>query len=270
VTRVRVDPSWLALREPADAAARAGELIDELRRSLPADRPVVIHDLACGTGAMLRWLAPQLPGPQHWITHDVDADLLAVLDAGPGTFAADGTVVTLEVSRKDVTRLGSDELADAALITGSAVLDLLTADELLRFVHTCAAVQCPVLLTLTVTGAVRFEPAHPLDDAVTTAFNAHQRRTLGDRTLLGPEAAGMVTRMFTDLDREVVTRTSVWRLGAATPELAREWLLGWLAAACEQDPWLAREIDAYALQRLDEVAGGRLRVLVSHQDLLVR
>ena len=39
-------------------------------------RRCVIHDLGCGTGSMGRWLAPRLPGPQHWVLHDRDADLL--------------------------------------------------------------------------------------------------------------------------------------------------------------------------------------------------
>ena len=44
-----------------------------------------IHDLGCGTGSMGRWLAPRLPGPQHWVLHDRDADLLARAAAGmPG------------------------------------------------------------------------------------------------------------------------------------------------------------------------------------------
>ena len=44
-------------------------------------RSRVIHDLGCGTGAMGRWLAPLLPGPQHWVLHDRDADLLEVAAA---------------------------------------------------------------------------------------------------------------------------------------------------------------------------------------------
>ncbi|HZP16183.1 MAG TPA: hypothetical protein VFA96_10195, partial [Nocardioides sp.] len=71
----RVSRRWLALREPADAAARAADLVEHLARR--ASKPWVIHDLGCGTGAMGRWLAPLLPGPQHWVGHDRDADLLA-------------------------------------------------------------------------------------------------------------------------------------------------------------------------------------------------
>ena len=80
--RIRVSREWLALREAADAAARAKDLVERLTRQLPATGPRVIHDLGCGTGAMARWLAPVLPGPQHWILHDLDADLL---DVAPST-----------------------------------------------------------------------------------------------------------------------------------------------------------------------------------------
>jgi hypothetical protein len=266
----RVEPSWLALREPADAAARAGDLVDEVRRRLPPDRPLVIHDLGCGTGAMLRWLAPRLPGPQHWITHDLDGDLLAAVDAAPGMVAADGSAVTTQLRRGDVTRLTSGDLADAALITSSALLDLLTADELRRLVYSCAAARCPVLITLTVSGAVRLWPPDPLDEVVGAAFNAHQRRTVGTRTLLGPDATHAAGPLFEELGRDVVTRASPWRLGPAAPGLTYAWFAGWLAAACEQDPRLTAATTRYARRRLADAAAGRLRVLVQHRDLLVR
>ena len=69
-------PDWLALREPADAAARVPALVDRLRPHLP-DGPLTVRDLGCGTGSMGRWLAPLLAGPhQHWVLHDRDATLL--------------------------------------------------------------------------------------------------------------------------------------------------------------------------------------------------
>jgi hypothetical protein len=270
VTRVRVAPSWLALREQADHVARSSALAEDVRRGLLSDRPLVIHDLASGTGAMLRWLAPRLPGPQHWIAHDVDTDLLAVIEQAPHPLAADRAPVTIEVRPQDVTRLGSGALAEADVITSSALLDLLTADELERFVTTCAAPGCAVLITMSVTGAVRLRPRHRLDAAITRAFNAHQRRTTGGRTLLGPDAADAAVRMFAGLGREVVTRPSPWRLGADTSALSRAWLAGRVDAVREQEPGWSAALDDYAAQREADLASGRLRVVVGHCDLLVR
>src|SRR5881392_1031633 len=89
--RIRVSREWLALREPADAAARAPDLVEHLVRELPPTGRWVIHDLGCGTGAMGRWLAPLLPGPQHWVMHDQDADLLEVAVAELPGPAANGS-----------------------------------------------------------------------------------------------------------------------------------------------------------------------------------
>jgi hypothetical protein len=153
------------------------------------DRPPVVHDLGCGSGSMARWLAPRLPGPQHWVLHDWDAELLANVETDVRVTATDGAPVTLETRQRDITRLVRDELAGASLVTASAVLDLLTAEELGRLVRACVAAACPVLLTLTVVGRVDVVPADPLDGCFGDAFNAHQRRTAGGgRRLLGPAA----------------------------------------------------------------------------------
>ncbi len=65
VAAIPVSPAWLDLRERADVAARSRELVSHLRPHLPAGGHLVIHDLGCGSGAMGRWLAPLLPGPQR-------------------------------------------------------------------------------------------------------------------------------------------------------------------------------------------------------------
>jgi hypothetical protein len=269
MTHVRVAPSWLALREPADMASHADGLAAEVRSELPRDRPLIVHDLACGTGNMMRWLAPQLSGPQHWVVHDLDPDLLARV--GPsGLVAQDGSPVTFETRCGDVTRLRAGELAGADLITSSALLDLLSAAELEGLVHACASARCAVLVTTTVTGVVDLRPAHRFDAAIAVAFNAHQRRTAGDRPLLGPDAAGAATRAFADLGRVVVRHASPWTLDATVPDLTRAWLDGWLHAAREQEPWLGKDLADYAEQRRADLAAGRLYVRVQHCDLLVR
>jgi len=266
---IRVSTEWLDLRERADAASRSGELVDELRRHLPARGVLVIHDLACGTGAMGRWLAPLLPGPQHWVVHDRDADLLEVAAVDVPAPAADGSRVAVEARRADITRLDPDELAGATLVTASALLDILTEDELAGLAGLCAGVGCPVLLALSVTGRVRLAPADPLDARVAAAFGAHQRRVTRSGRLLGPDAVPAAVSELRRLGTDVIVRPSPWRLGPDQVDLAAEWLTGWVGAACEQEPGLAPEAAAYAERRLAEARAGELAVTVDHADLLV-
>jgi hypothetical protein len=266
---IRVSPEWLALREAADAAAHAGDLAEDLGRALPASGPRVIHDLGCGTGAMGRWLAPLLAGPQHWVLHDRDADLLALAAVDIPGPAADGAPVTVETKRTDLARIDASDLAGANLITASALLDLLTADELIRLAGLCAEAGCPILLTLSVIGSVELAPADPLDRRVAAAFDAHQRRETKRGALLGPDAVGFAVRAFRRLGAEVLVRPSLWRLGPADAALTTEWFTGWVAAAREQDVSLAGEWEPYARRRLAQARAGDLTATVGHADLLV-
>jgi hypothetical protein len=269
VEAIPVPPAWLALRERVDAAARSQDLVSHLGSCLPAGGRLVVHDLGCGTGSMGRWLAPLLRGQQHWVLHDCDPDLLALAEADPPGAAADGAGVTVETRLSDVTRPDERELAGAGLITASALLDLLTADELVRLGYACARPGCPVLLTLSVTGRVQWRPPDPLDSRVAASFNAHQRRETGRGRLLGPDAAEAAAGEFRRLGAEVIVRRSPWRLGAADVELATAWLEGWLEAACEQEPALAAEAGRYRSRRLRQAEAGCLDVAIGHADLLV-
>jgi ubiquinone/menaquinone biosynthesis C-methylase UbiE len=240
--------TWLALREPADAAARAADLVHRL----DVEPPLVIRDLGCGTGSLSRWLAPRLPGPQHWILMDTDPDLLASAAAGlPET-------VTVETVRGDVTALTGDDLAGTSLVTCSALLDLLTADEVDALAAVCAVHRTPAL---SVVGEVAFDPPDPLDATIAAAFNAHQRRTVGGRRLLGPESATTAEAAFRRHGATVEIRPSPWRL-ASDSALAGEWLKGWVSAAQDQSPDL--DPGYYVLRRLGDGAS----VTVGHADLL--
>jgi len=249
-----VSRQWLELREPADAAARSEELAERLCRHLEPG-PLFIHDLGGGSGAMGRWLAPRLPGPQHWVVHDRDVDLLELAVAG----APEG--VAVEARRSDITRLTGEDLAGASVVVASALLDLLAADELATVLRACAG--RPMLLALTVVGRVALAPADPLDERLAAAFNAHQRR---DR-LLGPDAVAAAVEALRGA--ECVVRPSPWRLDAAHAGLMAEWLGGWVAAACEQEPALVAEVGPYQHRRLVQAAAGELAVTVDHADLLV-
>ncbi|WTP26648.1 class I SAM-dependent methyltransferase [Streptomyces sp. NBC_00203] len=265
----RYAPQWLELRESADAAARAPELLDPLRIRL-ANRPgrggdLVIHDLGCGTGSMGRWLAPRLDGAQHWILHDRDPYLLHFATVGAPRAAADGSRITVTTQRGDIGRLTADALAGASLVTASALLDVLTGEEIDRLAAACAGAGVPALLTLSVVGRIELAPADPLDAEFGEAFNTHQRR--GE--LLGPDAITAACEAFGRYGATVRVHPSPWRLGPDEAALTEEWLRGWVGAACEQRPDLAARAESYLQARLTACAAGELRVVVHHSDVLV-
>jgi Methyltransferase domain len=265
---VRVSKEWLALREPADAAARALEFAEQLERRPPASGRWVIHDLGCGTGAMGRWLAPRLSGPQHWVVHDRDVDLLEVAAADHPRPSADGAEVTVEVRHSDITRLSPADLAGATLITASALIDILTEEELTGLLSVCVENGSPVLLTLSVVGHVDLTEPDPLDSHLAGAFNAHQRRTIARGRLLGPDAVALAVQELGRSGTDVLVRPSPWRLGAPEAGLAAEWIAGWVGAACEQDGDLTAGADGYLRRRLADAAAGALAVTVEHADVL--
>jgi hypothetical protein len=121
-----------------------------------------------------------------------------------------------------------------------------------------------------VTGRVDLAPADPSDEPFTAAFNEHQRRDSDIGRRLGPDALEAAVDRFTGLGREVEVRPSPWRLGPDSGALTRQWLAGWVGAACEQRTELEHLRPAYVERRLAELDEGRLTVTVHHQDLLVR
>ncbi|KOX34408.1 trans-aconitate methyltransferase [Saccharothrix sp. NRRL B-16348] len=250
-------PEWLSLREKADAEARALDLVDRLQEINLNRTPLVVRDLGCGTGSLGRWLAGRLGGPQRWVLHDRDPRLLSIA-------AATMSGVTIETHEGDLTGLTGADIAGTSLVTGSALLDLLTAEEVDGLAGACVDAGCPALLTLSVAGRVEFDPAESLDAEFEAAFNAHQRRVVGGRRLLGPDAVAVAVEAFERRGAEVTTSPSPWRLGPEQAALAGEWLRGWVAAAVEQEPDLGVEAPAYLRRKLDNGP----RVVVHHTDLL--
>lgn len=263
----RYAPEWLELREPADAAARAHDLLDPLRirlANLPGKGGIVIHDLGCGTGSMGRWLAPLLDSAQHWVLHDRDPYLLHFAAVASPRSAADGSRVTVETRRGDVARLTPDALRGASLVTASALLDVLTREEIETLADACTGAGCPALLTLSVAGRVEFSPSHPMDEEITEAFNAHQRQD----GLLGPDSVTVACEAFSERGATVRLNPSPWRLGPDQAELTAQWLRGWVAAAVEQEPALKARAEKYLQERLAACEAGDLHVTVHHTDLL--
>jgi trans-aconitate methyltransferase len=260
-------PEWLALRENADADARAESLLDPLRAALSRRSRLLIRDLGCGTGSMGRWLAPRLPGPQHWVLHDRDTTLLAEAAAAPPKSDRDGGPVRVTPKPADLTAFTAADLSGTSLVTASALLDLLTLGEVILLAEACMAARVPALITLSVLGRVELDPPDLLDGDIEAAFNDHQRREVRGRRQLGPDAFDAATDAFSR-DFAVFRQPSPWRLGPADAALTAEWLRGWVFAAVQHRPDLAEEGQRYLDRRLAANAAGELRVTVAHGDLL--
>lgn len=259
-----VTPEWLLLREGADARARATGLATAAAERMPHG-PLSIHDLGSGTGSMPRWLAPLLPGPQEWTLHDWNPALLA---AAAPALDSEGRPIVVSVRVGDLALLDAEQLAGASLVTASALLDVLTRDELEGIVRACVAAHAPALFSLSVTGRVRLDPVDPADGVFQEAFNAHQRRAADGRRLLGPDAADLAPTLFEAAGWRIAVSDTPWRLGPADAELIGEWLDGWVEAAVEQRPSLQEWAEEYLPHRRAQLAAGRLSVVVEHRDVL--
>ncbi|GAA0922749.1 hypothetical protein GCM10009557_91860 [Virgisporangium ochraceum] len=281
----RYSSTWLELREAADAEARAVDLVEHVNRLLSGHGPglghgplaghghLSVHDLGCGTGSMARWLSPRLRAAQHWTLHDRDPDLLEIAADSLRTRG-----VSAETRLGDITALEAADLEGASLVTASALLDILTLDEIDRLADACTTAGCPALLTLTVIGRVDLTPWEPLDNVLCDGFNDHLRggprdaHRAGQRQPLGPAAADAAAEAFRRYGATVLVRETPWTLGATHSDLIAEWLRGFVPAAAAQLPLagggLDEAVDAYLARRLDQAAAGTLRVTVEHLDLL--
>jgi hypothetical protein len=171
----QTDARWLGLRLQADSAARAltaDTLLPRLAHFLATrgagDAGVEVIDLGSGTGANQRWLAPRLPFGQRWLLIDRDQALQHHQPVPPRTrlLTADIKILASVLERP----------GDARLVTCSALLDVLTLDQLAVISSALVPAQQPALFSLTVTGAMKLAPAHSLDSHLIRAFNNHQRR----------------------------------------------------------------------------------------------
>ncbi len=124
------DKSWLALREPADLAARDPGLVEHIVGWLRQNARPVIVDIGCGTGSSVRALGPMFPSDLgvDWRLVDYDPALLreARLQLGD-----DG----LEYHQVDLNHLENLPLEGASVLSASAFFDLASA----RFCEEIAA-----------------------------------------------------------------------------------------------------------------------------------
>jgi hypothetical protein len=279
---------WLALREPFDAAARSPALVHELRAQLDVGShaaPLSIVDLGCGAGANLRYLAPRIGGTQRWRLVDHDAALLDAAIATTRAWAEShsariemrGGVLhvrtaqfacALTCEQSDLRTLSTLELPERGLVTGAALLDLVSAEWLESLAARCARAAAHVLFALTYDGRTAFAPSDPDDAEMLMLFNRHQLGDKGFGSALGPGAGRAAEAAFRKHGYAVRSEPSDWQIGADAQAMQYALLDGWLRAATEIAPERRAALAAWHTRRSALIAGGRSTLRVGHVDIV--
>jgi hypothetical protein len=256
---------WLALREPADHAARSAALARRVADVIQRNEELRVLDLGAGTGSNLRYLVARLPRPQRWLLVDRDAVLLAQAPRAPIPH------VQTETRQVDLAAMTDDpmrELFDGrALVTASALLDLVSERWVLALAARCREAGAAALLALSYDGRIECTPADEDDDPVQQLVNDHQHRDKGFGPAQGPAATDCAERAFTALGYRVQRDRSDWILRSDASPLQRELIDGWARAAIDMAPARAASIDAWRARRLTHVTNGRSELRVGHEDL---
>lgn len=245
--------SWLALREPADAAARSERVVSFVGRPFQGR----LLDLGGGTGSNIRYLSSRLPSPQHWTLVDNDPLLLDRAPAGVATRRLD-----LNAAVED-----ADLFRDCGLVTASALLDLVSEAWLTSLILRCHAADAAVLFALSYDGRISCTPAEPDDEDIRQRVNAHQKTDKGFGPALGPDAAARAAALLSAAGYQVTQERSDWNLGPGDHELQRELIEGWAVAASDLAPERKAPIADWRARRIAHVDAGRSRILVGHVDV---
>jgi SAM-dependent methyltransferase len=252
---------WLALREPADGRARDANLTAQLVQAARQRSQTRFIDLACGTGANLRYLAPRIGGEQRWQLVDSDPALLEKV----GTVGA----CEVETQRLDLTTdLPALDFAPDIIVTASALLDLVSGRWLTQLVECCRAGRCPALFALSYDGRIELTPRDPDDEWIRQLVNRHQLGDKGFGPALGPDAWWRIRDLFREAGYTVLTARSDWNLLPEETFLQQALLEGWAGAALELASADVARCREWLARRLAHVTTGVSRMTVGHEDVL--
>lgn len=271
-------PDWLALREPADHAARNPQVLAAVGSAFAGRQSLAVIDLGCGAGSNLRGSYSALPVRQHWTLVDADSRLLSVARRKLAEWAdeaqeqgeelvlrKDDKTLTVDFRQADLTKDLEWVLGwQPDLVTAAALFDLASARWLERFVASLVSMRLPLYTVLTYDGRESWEPAHAEDPRMLAAFHHHQHGDKGFGPAAGPDATEALAQAFRKAGCAVTVGESPWQLGADHADLVRELSAGIAAAVTETGHVSPEGIASW----LEAKRGASVRI--GHQDLWAR
>jgi len=279
---------WLQLRAPFDSAARSTALIGRFRDVLRTDHHGTIRlvDLAAGSGAGCRALAPEIGCDQDWLLVDGDPQLFAAQTPVIGRWAqeagwevlpsAEGVRIDTGSARWLIRSLQLDlaqsletlQLTDCHGVTTSAFLDLVSADWIDRLCALLSRHRLPLLAMLTVDGRRTWHPTLPADAIMEAAFRRHQAGDKGFGPALGERAAPYLAQRICAHGYAVQTAPSDWRIGTSHHEMLLRMVTESATVAKEVAPECHPDVDAWVRARRTQIGANGLALAVGHLDVL--
>ncbi|WP_316978626.1 class I SAM-dependent methyltransferase [Shumkonia mesophila] len=268
-------PEWLALREPADGAARNGQILAACAQAFAGRDELSVCDLGAGTGASLRAFADRLPPRQRWTLVDHDQANLAAAGQRLTAWAERAEAgekelvlshgerrIVVERARRDLAIEPHCWPAGTNLVTASALFDLTSGGWIGRFVAALAADRLPLLATLTFDGEIVLDPPHRLDATIAGAFRAHQEGDKGFGPAAGGHATDILAVRLRNAGYAVTVGDSPWRLDPPMEGLRAAFLDGVAAAVAETGLLDSGAIAAWLAAGLAAQA-----IMIGHRDL---
>ena len=268
--------AWLTLREPADHRSRNAELAEALSARFTLRDSITVTDIGCGTGSNLRATAALLPTKQNWTLVDYDPGLLGTAREELCRWADETRTVgeALELIKGPARISVSFRQADLAvdleaglgepneLITAAAFFDLASEAFIRKFAQAVAARNAVFYTVLTYNGRCSWQPRHPADNAVTSAFQRHQMTDKGFGVSVGPTAPLHLSDQFKLAGYSVQEAESPWRLAPGDEALLAELQAGHLTAVAETgaveqsalQSWASRKLTGAIIDHTDTLA----------------
>ncbi|MGV8935688.1 MAG: methyltransferase domain-containing protein [Allorhizobium sp.] len=256
------DQDWLTLREPADRAARVMAQVETLADYLAARANARLVDIGCGTGSTWRTLSGALPAHTSWLLLDYDRLLLDEAERRIGRGER------VEFRQADLSDIGQLPLEGISVVTASAFFDLCSEKFCAALVALIADRGCGLYAALNYDGNITWSIPHPLDGAVVSDFNSHQRTDKGFGPALGPDATDCLAGQLAEHAFRLHIEDSPWRMDSHSAALQTAFLEGFRAPLAQIGSLSQAQIDAWLAFRLSAVNDPQSLCEVGHKDLL--